>query len=157
MSPSGAASRAPTSSPPRPPGSFSDGAIFELVPLELLRPHEQIEQDVLEEVLADLRKEGGGLREPLLVARQEYVVLNGHHRLAALVQMGARKAPAWVVDYHSELIQVERWPGSPYPGAITKAEVLAHAKAGHLFPPKTTKHTVWHDLPVRRTALAELL
>ncbi len=136
--------------------SLPDGAVFELVPLERLRPHEEIVPSVLDEVLSDLKREGG-LREPILVAREGYVVLNGHHRLAALSRMGARRIPAWVIDYLSDAVDLERWPDSPYPGKVTKEEVLAHARASKLLPPKTTRHTLRLALPAKMTPIGDLL
>lgn len=138
------------------PAAAPEGAVFELVPIERLLPHEQIVQEVLEEVLSDVKREGG-LREPILVAEGTYVVLNGHHRLAALTQMGARRIPAWVIDYLGEDVELERWPESTYLGAVTKQEVLAHARSSQLFPPKTTRHRLRRPLPYRMTSLQEML
>ncbi|MDE1822690.1 MAG: ParB N-terminal domain-containing protein [Euryarchaeota archaeon] len=143
----------PSASPPaRPP----DGIAFELVPIEDVREHEEIEEEVLRYVLGEFRKDGG-VREPILVSRGDHVVLNGHHRLAALRQLHAKRVPAWVVDYQSDIVTVERWPGSTYPGPVTKDEVVAHAREGHLFPPKTTRHQLHVELPPKNTPLRDLV
>ena len=97
--------------------------------------------------------------EPLLVAEARdglFVVLNGHHRLAALQELGARRAPAWVVEYEGEAVVLERWPGARVETHPTKAEVVERALRGDLFPPKTTRHRLTSPLPTRVTHLADL-
>jgi hypothetical protein len=125
---------------------------FELVDIDRLKVHEHIRPEHLAQLLSDMRRDGF-VADPIWVARGSYVVLNGHHRLAALRELGARKVPAWVIDYDSEVVLLDRWtPGPP----LSKGEVEARASAGQPFPPKTTKHTVVVPLPERRTPLSEL-
>lgn len=131
---------------------MTDGPEFELVDIDRLKIHEEIRPELLERLENALRRDGY-VAEPILVARDSYVVLNGHHRLAALRALGARRVPAWVVDYDSAGIVLERWePGPP----LTKADVVARARSGIPYRPKTTKHTVRLVLPERRTPLVEL-
>jgi hypothetical protein len=125
---------------------------FELVPIERLKVHEEIQPEDVARLVADLRQVGL-VRDPIWVTRGSYVVLNGHHRLAALRALGARKVPAWVMDYESEAIALDRWTPGP---ALTKREVEERAVSGAPFPPKTTKHIVSHTLPERPTPLGEL-
>ncbi|MCI4362081.1 MAG: ParB N-terminal domain-containing protein [Thermoplasmata archaeon] len=125
---------------------------FELVPIERLKVHEEIQPDHVARLVADLRRDGV-VSEPIWVARGSYVVLNGHHRLAALRALGARRVPAWVMEYDSEAIALDRWGPGP---ALTKREVEERAASGAPFPPKTTKHVVAHSLPTRPTRLTEL-
>jgi len=93
------------------------------------------------------------VREPILVAEESLVILNGHHRVAALRQLGARTAPAWVVDYGDAAITLDRWDDGP---RLAKSDVIARARSGHPYPPKTTRHRVLLDLPERPTSLTEL-
>ena len=131
---------------------MNGGFRYALLPLGRLRAHEEIvPADVPS--LIDILRSAGEVREPLLVADRTWVILNGHHRYQALRAMGARRAPAWVVDYDDERITLDRWgPGEP----ISKAEVVRRAAAGELFPPKTTRHRLSVDLPDRPTPLTEL-
>jgi hypothetical protein len=132
---------------------MTDSIEFALLRLSDLKAHEQIEQKNLLELIARLRRTKL-ISEPIWVARGSWVILNGHHRVEALRRMGAERAPAWVLDYDSELIHLERWhPGPP----IAKIEVVRRAEEGHLFPPKTTRHRLEFDLPPRSTPLSELL
>ena len=64
---------------------------FELLPMEALRPHEQIDEAEARRLTGRLRAVGQ-VEEPLLVADGSWVILNGHHRYAALRALGARFA-----------------------------------------------------------------
>jgi L-serine kinase (ADP) len=141
---------------PAPGGtSPSSSVTFELVELDRLLPHEEIDGKAFEELVRALEDEGS-VREPILVARGHGVVLNGHHRFAAFKAMGLRRAPAWVVDYFSDVVDLEKWPDSPFPGPVTKEEVVRRAKTGALYPPKTTRHRLKVTPEARRTPLSDL-
>ncbi|HTT26397.1 MAG TPA: ParB N-terminal domain-containing protein [Thermoplasmata archaeon] len=126
---------------------------FELLPVAALRIHEEIGPGELEALIARIRHDGR-IDEPILVARGSLVILNGHHRYAALQRLGASQVPAWVVNYDTPEIELDRWrPGPP----ITKAEVIERGRTGRPFPPKTTKHRVALELPHHPTPLATLM
>lgn len=126
---------------------------FRLVPIGKLRAHEEIDEAAVRRLLRRLRTDGV-FAEPIWVARGSYVVLNGHHRVEALRRLGARRIPAWVLDYESDLVTLEPWrPGI----SVTKSEVVRRARTGALYPPKSTRHRVTKALPIRATPLAPLL
>ncbi|MHB8352591.1 MAG: ParB N-terminal domain-containing protein [Thermoplasmata archaeon] len=126
--------------------------VFELILLDGLLIHEEIEGAPLEQLVAQIRREGA-IRDPIWVARGSSVVLNGHHRVAALRALGAARAPAWLLDYDDPRIRLERWgPGPP----VRKEEVLARAQSRAPFPPKTTRHQLDFDLPEHPTPLSAL-
>lgn len=127
---------------------------FELVPIERLRPHEAIDEAGVNAIIEDLRHRRM-FREPIWVARGSHVILNGHHRWAAMRAIGARRIPAWVFDYlDDDTIHLDRWtPGEP----ISKAEVVEAGTTGRLFPQKTTRHRLATELPHRDIPLAELV
>ncbi len=131
---------------------------FELLPLAALRAHEAVDPENLLQVLGKIRRQHL-VDEPILVAEAAgglFVVLNGHHRFAALRELGVQRAPAWVVDYEGEAVILERWPGARVQTPPTKAEVVERALSGDLFPPKTTRHRLTSPLPTRVTHLADL-
>ncbi len=129
-----------------------DGPTFELIPLERLRGHEQHEPEKVDELVAELRRTGRFV-EPIWVARDSWVILNGHHRVEALRRLGLKRIPAWVFDYHGDHVGLERWqPGPP----IEKVEVVRRAHHGRPFPPKTTRHRLRVELPSRSVPLSEL-
>lgn len=126
---------------------------FQLVALSTLRAHEEVEPEKVDELVTELSRSGVFV-EPIWVARDALVILNGHHRVEALRRLGASKVPAWVIEYEGPLVTLERWsPGPP----ISKAEVVARAGEGRLYPPKTTRHRLAIELPACRVPLADLM
>jgi L-serine kinase (ADP) len=126
---------------------------FRLVPIESLRPHERVESADVERLAREIRT-GGFVREPIWIADGEGVILNGHHRYAALQRLGVRKVPVWAVEYADPAMELGRWGPGP---RLEKGEIVRRARAGQLYPPKTSRH-VWHG-PVptpHPTTLAEL-
>lgn len=114
--------------------------------LGLLREHEQIEAERLNEILQEIRREGR-LREPIVVDKSSGVILDGHHRFRAYQMLGFQTIPCVLVDYQSEVIAVRsRRPEI----SVSKAEVLRRARSGELYPPKTTKHILHTKLPSAR-------
>lgn len=124
---------------------------FRIVAAATLLPHEQIDPADVERLSHEIQRQGM-VQEPIWVSR-EGVILNGHHRYAALRKLGVHSVPAWVVDYPDPAMELARWgPGLP----PTKDEVIAHARAG-LYPPKTTRHVWRGPAPAPHpTTLAEL-
>jgi len=126
---------------------------FALLRISDLKAHEEIEEANLLDLIAHIRH-SRVLSDPIWVARGSSVILNGHHRVEALRRLGADRVAAWVLDYESELVHLERWhPGPP----IAKSEVVRRAEEGRPFPPKTTRHRLLFDLPPRPTPLSELM
>jgi hypothetical protein len=126
--------------------------VFRLLPLTILRGHEEHEPDKVDALIQELLRDGE-LINPIWVARDTWVILNGHHRVEAFRRLGMKRIPAWIFDYDGEHVDLQRWsPGPP----IQKAEVVHRAHHGPPFPPKTTRHRVLVDLPPRRVSLARL-
>ncbi len=126
---------------------------FALVPIERLKGHEEYDPEKVDHLVSELKRTGEFV-EPIWVARGSFVILNGHHRVEALRRLGARRAAAWVFDYDGDAVTLERWrPGPP----ILKADVVARASRGELFPPKTTRHRVRVKLPFHKVPLSDLL
>jgi hypothetical protein len=84
------------------------------------------------------------------VENRHYIILDGHHRYQALLDLGCKRIPVYLVDYFQDAIRVETWPGAIV-DHITKEEVVEAVLRGKLFPPKTTRHileTPLEDYPV---------
>jgi len=125
---------------------------FRLLPLERLRGHEEHDPEKVDELVDELRRTGLFV-DPIWVAKDSWVILNGHHRVEALRRLGLKRIPASVFDYHGEHVDLDRWsPGPP----IEKAEVVHRAHHGRPFPPKTTRHRLRVELPPRAVPLSEL-
>lgn len=125
---------------------------FVLVPLAKLHPHEETDEENVAELVSELERTGV-FADPIWVARDSWVILNGHHRVEALRRIGATVVPSWVLDYESDQVTLEPWrPGLP----ITKSEVVRRALSGHRFPPKTTRHHLREELPAHPVPVSKL-
>jgi len=126
---------------------------FALVPIGKLLAHEEVEEENVAELLGELERTQV-FADPIWVARESLVILNGHHRVEALRRLHATRVPVWLLDYDTDLVSLEPWrPGLP----IAKTEVVRRAQKGELFPPKTTRHGVRVPLEPRPTPLAVLM
>lgn len=125
---------------------------FTLLEVDQLRVHEEIDPAQVRALARRLAEEGR-VAEPIWVARGSRVILNGHHRFAALQALGARKVPVWLVEYNSPEVTLDRWGPGP---SITKTEVVDRALAGRPFPPKTTRHAIHPNPGPHPTTLEEL-
>jgi L-serine kinase (ADP) len=126
---------------------------FALVPIDRLKIHERFDPTKIA-ALADRIRRAGVFANPIWVARDSWVILNGHHRVEALRRLGAKRIPAWVFDYESDAIHVERWKGGQ---PMAKSEVVERSASGRPFPPKSTRHRVNVELPPRSVPLNELV
>ncbi len=116
---------------------------FTLLKARLLKPHEEFLPELLEETRKAIEADGF-VREPILVEREHYVILDGHHRYGALLELGIRWVPVYLVDYADDGVRVETWPDA-FIDRVSKREVVEAALTGTRFPPKTTRHRV--ELP----------
>jgi hypothetical protein len=130
-------------------------ARFALIPIKNLLPHEEIVPKRIDEILQEI-KDTSGVPAPIVVAEGSWVVLDGHHRLEALRRLGAKRVPAWLVDYDDSAVSVEKWPDAKVRGSPTKKAIVARAKKGVLYPPKTSRHKISKTLPQRVTPLSDL-
>jgi hypothetical protein len=120
-------------------GSFRLVTIrFGLVPITELRTHELAEPDRVRRVVKQIRSTGT-VRTAIAVDSKTMVVLDGVHRLTALAQLGARKAPAWLLDYVDDEIVVFSKGGR---SRVPKEAVLRAATKGPKMAPKSTRHMV---------------
>jgi ParB-like chromosome segregation protein Spo0J len=130
-------------------------ARFELLDIDLLHCHEEIQQPLLERVMEQIR-EDGYVKKPILVADKVWVILDGHHRYEALRRLGCRRVPAYVIDYFSEVVDLTLWPTAKEKN-VRKEDVVERGRAGLLYTPKTTRHMVRIHLPDVFTDLEDLM
>ena len=127
---------------------------FEVFEIGSLHGHERIRPALLEQLTEQIRRDGY-LRRPILVADRDFVILDGHHRVEAVRALGARRIPAYLIDYFSDIVQLGIWPEAVV-AVVTKEEVIRRGRTGDLFPPKTSRHTMTISLEDRPTDLEDL-
>jgi L-serine kinase (ADP) len=111
---------------------------FELVQLDRLKEHEKTDPERLEIVKNMLLKDNR-FKEPIIVDKNSFVVLDGHHRLNTCRQLGLKKIPCMLVDYNDKKIKVE---SRREDFQIDKEKVIAMGNSCFVFPSKTTKHKI---------------
>jgi hypothetical protein len=110
--------------------------VFALVEVCALLAHEQVDQAHVDE-LAKSISDDGELRCPVIVDRQSFVILDGHHRVNALKRLGCRLVPAYLLDYGCDSVRVlPRRSGL----AVDKSSIVRAAMHGELFPVKSSRH-----------------
>ena len=120
-----------------------------LLPVRLLRPTEETIPARVREVVAMILAEQAWT-QPICIEGTVHALLDGHHRLAAARELGLVRVPVHVFDYDE--VELLSWRPEVAP---TRAEVLARAVSGRLYPHKTTRH-VFPPRPARPVPLASL-
>lgn len=114
----------------------SAGREVHLVAANLIRPHEKTTRQHVD-LIAHALLSDEIVREPLLVGRKTYVLLDGHHRFAALKNLGFIQVPVCFLDEATEIKDVV---GRRPEIAISHSIVVEMAERGELFPPKTSRY-----------------
>lgn len=102
-----------------------------------LKEHEQVDAGRLKRLTERIKKDAL-IKKAIAVDINTGVVLDGHHRLNALKELGCKMIPAVLVDYKSPEIEVATWKG----GDLTKEDVLTAGLSSKKLPPKTSKHLI---------------
>ncbi|KAF0690590.1 Aste57867_18037 [Aphanomyces stellatus] len=114
-----------------------------LVKLEWLKPHEAIVSTARVDALLEATLEWGAYRRPLLVDIKTGAILDGHHRHSVAQRLELSQVPCVLVDYLADpTISVEHWQGM---GSLEKMHVIEMALSPHVFPPKTSRHSMTVD------------
>lgn len=129
------------------------GLVIKLVPIRVLRSHERVIEEHVEELVRQLIRDGM-LFYPVLVDEETMIVLDGHHRVEALKRLGAQYIPALLIDYSSDVVRVDSWRDE---WRVCKEDVIRAGIKGELLPPKTSRHIVCFDIPRVDTPLHVLL
>lgn len=123
-----------------------------LVDIDTLMNHERINRARLADVRRQIREQGV-IRQPIVVDEMSQVILDGHHRVQALRELGARRVPVAYVRYDDETVRVYLRRKSLLVKLIKRA-VIDMARSNRLFPSKTTRHMI-HDRPTMKAVRVE--
>ncbi|MHC1604546.1 MAG: ParB N-terminal domain-containing protein [Candidatus Methanofastidiosia archaeon] len=80
----------------------------EMVPISMVKPHEAIIEEEVKDFIKSLKSKGIFFR-PILLDKENYVVLDGHHRVEGLKRLGAKTVPAIFLDYTDDEIKLYTW------------------------------------------------
>ena len=128
----------------------------ELVPMEVLRPHEQTIPKKVDE-LEKMTHRWKAYVLPLVVDKNTGVILDGHHRYQVALRFNLLCLPCVLVDYTGDdSVELDVWPNCGR-DSITKDEVIEAGLFEKLFPPKTSRHRLPDHLPPISMPLSRLL
>lgn len=97
--------------------------------------------------------EEGKWTVPLWVESSENLIMDGHHRLEAAIQLGLSRVPCTLLTYQMPDLSVMSWDGN-LPFAIE--DIMAAGRSNDLLPYKTTRHALAYPLPDASYDLDEL-
>jgi len=109
---------------------------MQLVELNKLKPHEEIDPINLDLVTSKIMDDGFWFI-PIIVDKGTGIIMDGHHRYNFALQSGFSVIPCYQLSYSSEKVKVFDWrSGAPFPNE----RIIEKVNAGLIFPPKTTRH-----------------
>ena len=131
---------------------------FAIIDINDIKEHERTKSEGLKKLAAKIKKDGV-FNEPVVVDKDHYILLDGHHRFNALKLLGAKKVPVFLVDYFDDDIKVDVWPEAIANNItkVTKEEVIKTGSSDELLPPKTTRHIIKANFEYRAVKLEDLM
>jgi len=113
---------------------------YELVELTSLLPHEHVNLDKSKDIADTIKKNALYFFKPIIITKDEHMIIDGHHRYTALKALGLKQAPCIYCDYHSDqIIVIENMESKK---VINKDKIIKAAKAGLLGNEKSTFHLI---------------
>ncbi len=111
---------------------------IKLIHVDRLVCHERTNRKRLRMIIEDLQRTKV-LHKPVVVDKKTFVILDGHHRCQAFVQLGIKEIPCLLIDYFHRDIHVT-FRRIDMKQMVLKEAIVQKAMEGNLFPSKTTKH-----------------
>ena len=79
----------------------------------------------------------GVLKKPICVERNNFLILDGHHRFEVFKKIGLKYIPCIFFDYGDPDLKIWSLRKKEY---VTKKYVIRKALDGNIYPYKTVKH-----------------
>jgi len=129
--------------------------LVELVPLEILRPHEEVLPKKVDQ-LEKMTHRWNAYTKPLLIDKSTGTILDGHHRYHVAMRLELLCVPCVLINYlEDDMIELDVWPNCGREN-VSKKEVIEAALSGDLFSPKTSRHRLSDHLPPIAIPLSRL-
>jgi hypothetical protein len=109
-----------------------------LIELDKLKPHERVDSVYLKKLKEEIRSDEI-LKFAIAIDKDTNIILDGHHRVVALKELGCAKIPAVFVDYSSSNIEVQ---SQRNPAKLTKEEIIKAGIGLKKLPPQTSRHMI---------------
>jgi hypothetical protein len=116
-------------------------AELKLMPISLLKPHEEVDLKVLNDLIESINGDRL-IKRAIVIDRKTRVIIDGHHRVKALEALNCDKVPCLLIDYYSPKVLVFSWKDG---SLLSKNLIIKAGLTGRLLPPKTSKHMLLLD------------
>ncbi len=110
----------------------------ELLDINMLNPHEKIIEKK-KTLLAKFIKsyENYYIISSIVCCDQTLLIIDGHHRYFAMMELGFKKVPVTLIDYQSDSIRTGK------KNALSKEYIINFGKSSDLLEPKSTEHAIY--------------
>jgi L-serine kinase (ADP) len=114
-----------------------------LVPIKELRPTEMINTGRFHSLAAKILREGRWTH-PILVERENLIVMDGHHRLSSAGLLHLKCVPCLLLSYDDPRVSVTSWHDTE---PFDVARIIKAGQTGQLLGFKTTRHRISGTVP----------
>jgi histidinol-phosphate/aromatic aminotransferase/cobyric acid decarboxylase-like protein len=119
------------------------------IPLEIIKSHEEHILERKNKLISYLNENDYFVLPSIIIDANNLIILDGHHRLNILKELGVKEEYVLLVNYNSDSIIPHET------NQITKSEIIQAGISGKLLPPKSSKH-IFIDLDKIKRPLVSL-
>lgn len=113
----------------------------ELVDISIIKPIEEYGDERVSKLIEKIEKENKWT-VPLIIEKENHMILDGHHRFESAKRMGLKRVPAILVDYKDVAVWSLRKEIE-----ISVENVRNYVLDGNIYPYKTVKHKYKFIIP----------
>ena len=108
------------------------------VDVDIIMPHEKVLLDKKDILKNNLKyKDEHIIISTILICSKSNMIIDGHHRHAALKELGYKKIPVTMINYFSDKIITGKNK------TLLKKDIISNSQNNNLYEPKTTNHLIY--------------
>ncbi len=123
-----------------------------IIPIRIVKPSEYYNLDTVN-LLVKCIECAGIWTHPIIIEKQNFIIMDGHHRFQAAKNLGLKNIPAFVIGYDNPYLKLT----SRIPEQNILAEnVIKAGLTGKLLNYKSTCHNISIDMPKTKIQISDL-